>query len=209
MRAAVRRLTAEEHVRLAEAIRAAEARTAGEIYVVVAERSDEYNMLPRLWAALITLIGGFVSALIFPRIAAGSLALGQALVFVVLLALTFVPRLRILFVPRTARTACARAHAREQFLAHNLHATQSRTGVLVFVSLAERHAEILADVAIDTAVPDDFWQRIVDGLTAEIREGRLAEGLVQAVQACGEALAAHFPRRPDDRNELPDKVVEI
>jgi putative membrane protein len=115
----------------------------------------------------------------------------------------------MLLVPRSVQIACAENHAREQFLAHNLHATASRTGVLIFVSLAERHAEIIADTVIDGRVPDNFWQAIIDRLTAEIRAGRLADGLVLAVEACGAALAEHFPRRQDDRNELPDKVLEI
>jgi len=206
----VARLAPEDHARLAEAIRAAEARTSGELFVVIAERSDEYRMLPVLWAALAALAGGFVTAAINPTIAAGSLALGQGAVFALLAAAALLlPRLRLWLVPRAVQTACAAAHAREQFLAHNLHATPSRTGVLIFLSLAERHAEIIADTAIDQAVPESFWTEIIDRLTVEIRAGRLAAGLLAAVEACGAALAAHFPRRADDRNELPDKVVEI
>jgi putative membrane protein len=205
----VRRLRPEEHERVAAAIREAEARTSGEIFVVVAEKSDEYRMLPFLWAALGALAGGFVTAAIMPGIAAGSLALGQGLVFALLAAIGFVPAWRMVLVPQAVQVACAANHAREQFLAHNLHATQSRTGVLVFVSLAERYVEIRADTAIDTRVPADFWAGIVDRLTAEIGAERLAEGLVLAVEACGTALATHFPRREDDRNELPDKLVEI
>jgi putative membrane protein len=143
------------------------------------------------------------------EVSAAELALGQAIVFVLVALLSLHPRLRMLFVPRAVRTGRAENHAREQFLAHNLHATQSRTGVLIFVSLAEHHAQILADTAIDSHVAEDFWVAIVDRLTAEIAAGRLAEGLVLAVESCGTALAEHFPRRGDDRNELPDKLVEL
>jgi putative membrane protein len=202
-------LGAEERERIAAAIRGAEAKTSGEIFVVVAARSDTYRTLPLLWAALATLIGGFVAAAIQPTIAAGSLALGQGVVFALFAAASLVPAWRMHFVPQSVRRARAEARAREQFLAQNLHATQSRTGVLVFVSLAERHAEIVADTMIDAKVPDNFWQGIVDLLTAEIGAGRLAQGLVMAVEACGTALAEHFPRQADDVNELPDKLVEI
>jgi putative membrane protein len=81
--------------------------------------------------------------------------------------------------------------------------------VLIFVSLAERYAEIVADTQIDARVPENYWQATVDALTADIGAGRLVEGLVAAVTASGEQLAAHFPRRAGDRNELADKVVEI
>ena len=202
-------LSPEEHARLAGAIRRAEARTSGEIFVAVAQASGDYRLLPILWAGLATLLGGFVTALIRPEAAAGSHALGQALVFVLIAAAGSVPALRLYFVPLAVRRARAEARAREQFLAHNLHATAGRTGVLIFVSLAEHHAEIIADAGIHAHVPDGFWAAIVDKLTAEIAAGRLAAGLERAVEACGAALADHFPRQGGDENELPDKVVEI
>jgi putative membrane protein len=59
------------------------------------------------------------------------------------------------------------------------------------------------------ACPENFWAEIVDRLTAEIGAGRLAAGLIGAVEACGAALAQNFPPRPADQNELPDRVVEI
>jgi len=203
------RLSPEDRGRVAAAIRRAEERTSGEIFVVVAAQSGDYRMLPILWGALAALLGGFVAAAVNPGMAAGSLALGQGFVFLLLAAAALVPPWRVHFVPRAARHARAAARAREQFLAQNLHATQSRTGVLIYVSLAEHHVEIVADTAIDQKVPQDFWQGIVDLLTAEIAAGRLAHGLVLAIEACGAALAEHFPRRPDDRNELPDRLVEI
>ena len=162
-----------------------------------------------LWAALAALLGGFVAAAIQPTIAAGSLALGQGIVFVALAAAASLPALRIHFVPLAVRNARCAAHARAQFLAHNLHTTESRTGVLIFVSLAERYAEIVADTLIDSRVPPGFWQQTIDRLTAEIGAGRLAGGLALTVEACGTALAEHFPPRPDDKNELPDRVVEV
>lgn len=203
------RLTPEAHARVAAAIRAAEARTSGEIFVVVASASSDYRTPPLLWAGLATLVAGFLTAAIMPDIAAGSLALGQAIVFTLLAAAASVPAWRMRFVPRAARISACEDRARAQFLAHNLHATPSRTGVMIFVSLAERHAEILADTAIDEKVPENFWRATVDALTADIAADRLADALSSAVASCGAALAEHFPRRSDDTNELPDKVVEI
>lgn len=205
----VTRLSPEDHRRLTDAIHSAEERTSGEIFAVVAAQSGDYRVLPILWGALAALIGGFVAAALNPGVAAGSLALGQGLVFLLLAAAALVPPWRVHFVPRAARHARAAARAREQFLAQNLHATELRTGVLIYVSLAEHHVEIVADTAIDQKVAGDFWQGIVDRLTSEIAAGRLAHGLTLAVAACGTALAEHFPRRSDDNNELPDRVVEI
>ena len=216
----MKRLSPEEHGRLAAAIRAAEAETSGEIFVVVAAESADYRMLAILWSALLALVGGWLAPLWSALVTwwsgwaeagptAAALAIGQAAVFALLVAGSFVPGLRIWFVPRAVRTGRAHARAREQFLAHNIHATAARTGVLIYISLAEHHAEIVADTGIDRKVPPGFWQEIIDRLTAEIAGGRLAEGLVQAVAACGTALREHFPRHPGDENELPDRVVEI
>ena len=203
------RLSAEDHAQVAAAVRRAENLTSGEIFVVVAGASGDYRTTPFLFAGLAALFGGFAAAAIFPAISAASLALGQAGVLAVVAALLSVPVLRMRLVPAAVQDSRAQARATEQFLAHNLHGTRTRTGVLVFVSLAERHVSVLADTAIDACVPDDFWEEIVAGLTAGIRAGRLGPALAEAVEACGAALAEHFPRRADDRNELPDKVVEI
>ena len=202
-------LSSEEHERIAAAIRAAEARTSGEVFVVVARESGDYRLAPILWAAFAALLGGFVAATIRPEAAAGSHALGQAVVFLAVAAAASLSPLRTYFVPRAVRRARAEARAREQFLAHNLHRTAARTGVLIFVSLAEHHAEIIADAGIHSRVPENFWVKIVDRLTAEISAGRLAEGLAAAVGACGAALAEHFPPAAIDRNELADRVVEL
>ena len=184
----VARLSAAEHAQVSAAIRAAEARTSGEIFVVVARQSDDYHMLPVLWAALAALAGGFVAAALEPGMAAGSLALGQAAVFVLLAALSLIPQLRIHFVPRAVQTARAEAHAREQFLAHNLHVTPSRTGVLIFVSLLERHAEIVADIAACDLKLTHRDIEISDAERAEVRfelrtlrtEDRVRGALVRA-----------------------------
>jgi putative membrane protein len=205
----VTRLSSEEREAIIEAIRAAERNTSGEIFVVVAARSDDYAMLPVLWAALAALAAGLLTAALLPTIAAGSLALAQGAVFALFATAALVPSWRLYLVPRAARLERCAAEARSQFLAHNLHATASRTGVLIFVSLAERYAEIVADTGIDAKVTEAFWRETIDVLVAELAAGRLAEGLKKAVAICGDALALHFPPRPGDLNELPDKLVEL
>jgi putative membrane protein len=203
------RLSDDDHRRVAEAIRSAESRTSGEIFVVVAAASGDYRLQPMLWSASLAMLGGFVVAALKPTMPAGSLALGQALSFVLMAAAASVPALRMILVPRAVQQGRASLKAREQFLARNLRATRQRTGVLIFVSLAEHYAEIIADDGIHSCVPENFWRDIVDRLTARIAAGQLADGLVEATAACGAALAEHFPRGADDVNELPDQVVEV
>lgn len=96
--------------------------------------------------------------------------------------------------------------ARSAFVHHGLMNTRHRTGVLIFVSLKERRVQILGDKGIHEKVGEGFWQAEADSIVRAIREGKPAEGLEKAIREIGEKLAAHFPRRPDDLNELPDQL---
>ena len=86
--------------------------------------------------------------------------------------------------------------------------TKKRTGVLIFVSLAERYARIIADEGIAAKVPNAEWQAAIDALTGHMRDGRIAAGFTAAIERCGTVLAAHAP--PDGAaNELPDRLYVI
>jgi putative membrane protein len=97
----------------------------------------------------------------------------------------------------------------QQFFAHGLHHTQNRTGVLIFASVAERYAEIVADAGINEKVTPHVWDQAVAALIAGIKQGRAADGFVAAIEQCGAVLAEHFPPGALNRDELPDKLVEI
>lgn len=207
-------LDAGQHARIAEAIRAAEQRTAGEIYCVVARTSDSYFFPAAFLLGAAMLAIGFpvalgleywwVSIRLPVFVAAQLLALASAL-----LLLWIVPSLRIRFVPKALQFRRAHDNALKQFLARNVHITTARTGVLVFVSLAEHYAEIVADSGIDQHVPQAQWDAILRDLLDHAGQGRLADGFVVAIAAVGEHLARHFPISAADVNELDDHLVEI
>src|SRR3546814_13520591 len=81
--------------------------------------------------------------------------------------------------------------------------------LLIFVSVAEHYVEILADQAINEKVAQEEWDSIVAAFVAAVKQGRVAEGFEQAVDACGALLAQHFPAAPGARNELPDRLIEL
>jgi putative membrane protein len=89
----------------------------------------------------------------------------------------------------------------------NLHTTTGRTGVLLFVSVAERYAEIIADKGIDERVAPGTWKGIIDHLTAAIGGGRPTDGFVTAIAAIGTVLAKHFPPGSQAPNELPNHLI--
>ncbi|MCR4283237.1 MAG: DUF5130 family protein [Bauldia sp.] len=196
----------EDRARIRQAVAAAEMRTSGEIFVVVAEASDDYRFIPIVWAMVVALVEPL--PLIYLTDLPVSLIYAlQLAVFVGLALVLSYPAIKPHVVPATVKHARAKALAVEQFLAHGLHTTEARTGVLIFVSLAERHAEIVADAGISGEVEDTVWQAAMDKLVAEIRAGRLADGLIAAIDTTGAVLAKHFPPRADDRNELPNDLV--
>jgi putative membrane protein len=197
-----------DRARIRDAIATAEAKTAGEIFVVVARQSDEYHFIPLLWAMLLAL--AVPLPLIFlTLLPVTDIYLIQLAVFLAAAIMLSVPEIRPLTVPKQVRNGRAHLKAVEQFMAHGLHTTEARTGVLIFVSLAERYAEIVADAGIAAKVDQAVWNETMNALLAEIRAGRLADGLVGAIEKTGAVLALHFLRRPGDLNELPDDLVVL
>ncbi len=133
----------------------------------------------------------------------------QLVVFVALALLLCLPRVRVALIPRRARRAMAFRVAAEQFFTRDVSRKRDRSGILIFVSLAEHYARIVADDGIDERVPDAHWQAAVDALITHAREGRVADGFIAAIEMCGTVLAEHFPITGDGRNELPDRIFFI
>jgi putative membrane protein len=194
--------------RIVEAIRAAEEKTAGEIFCVIAHACGAYQLVPIAWAALLAL------AVPLPLIyltawPAGTIYLLQLAVFIVAALVMWLPSIRFSIVPKRRMWGRAHAEAINQFFAHGIHLTEQRTGVLIFASVAERYAEIVADSGINAKVTPDVWSKAIAAMISAIKDGRPADGFVAAVELCGEQLALHFPPGALNPDELPNKVVEI
>lgn len=197
----------DEH-RIAEAINEAERQTSGEIVAVLAAESSTYLYAPFLWASLVALTLPLILILgtWWP---ASWIYLAQLGAFAAVLTLTLPRPIRYRLVPKAVKKARVKRRALEQFLVQNLHTTEGRTGVLIFVSAAERRAEIVADAAIEARVPKDTWQGIVNRLTDAFAKGRHVEGFVAAIEEVGSHLASHFPPGSCDANQLPDHLIVL
>ncbi|MBK6846134.1 MAG: hypothetical protein IPG96_00830 [Proteobacteria bacterium] len=198
-------LAVEEARRVEEAVAAAEARTAGEIVVVVRPRSEGYEGARALLAGLWTLMAAAAAAAYLPwHVDPVWLVLAQLPALALAWSLAgWAPLLRTALPPgRAARAVHARALA--AFAEHGVHRTRDRCGLLIFVSELERRVEILADEAIHQRVGASGWAQQVEQLVAAVRAGRPGDGLVAVIEQIGTILAEHFPRRADDTNELPD-----
>lgn len=204
------RFSAEDKARITAAIHSAEKSTSGEFVAVVARASDHYILLPLLWSAVL--------ALLFP----GACLLGglsmrwvhiyqlQLLIFIVLaILLLSVPGLHLLLVPRRVKHAHASRLAQAQFYAQGVQLTPHHSGVLFFVSLAERYVEIVADKGIHERLGEEHWRGIIDKFVGQVSRGRIVDGFVDAIGACGASMAEHYPPDPAATNELSDGLIEL
>jgi putative membrane protein len=197
-------LSQEDHAAVSAAIRAAETRTSGQIVCVLARSSSDYAFVPILWASALALAAPW-PMIYFTAWSVQQIYSIQLLVFIAAgLIVSWTP-LRLTLVPRAIRRGRAHRAALEQFVLRHVAHTKNRCGVLIFVSLAERYARIIADEGIAAKVQNAEWQGAVDALIVHMRDGRIAPGLLAAVERCGAVLAAHAP--PDGSpDELPNRL---
>ncbi len=187
------------------AVEALEKTTTGEMVCVVAQSSARYVLFPLLWAALIALLLPVANVM-----AANSVTFGmQTVVFILLAVLFLATPLRVTLTPRGLRLTNCRRHAFEQFFALKMNETNKRSGVMLFISVAERHVEIIADKGINDKVLPDEWVRIVDAVVSDVRANKVQDGFLNAIRACGTVLVQHFPEVRNDVNELDDNLVEL
>jgi putative membrane protein len=202
-------LSESDRQRVLQAIRDAEARTAGEFVVAVARESDGYHSMPLLAAACLSLLSAIGVWAVAPELRLPTLLLVQAIVMVSGLAVCSSPPLRRRLTPQAEQTRRVRRAACAMFLAQRMHTTSARSGILFYVSLAERRVELIADLGIDSRVTPGTWDGVIAAFVAEIRQGKLGHGLIAAVDAVADILARHFPPEPGRRNELPDRLIEL
>ena len=96
--------------------------------------------------------------------------------------------------------------ARQVFAHLGMHLTAERHGVLIYLAVEDRKLAIVGDEGIHRQVGDAYWETVRDLMIARLSEGRALEAVLIGVAEVGRELARHFPRRPDDRNELSDQV---
>lgn len=210
------------------AVTAAEAHTSGEIVPVLADRSDGYTDVALLWAvavaftamAFVTAFPTFCMALVDRLLGHWShvwtpgelltLVTGVGLLkFLAVWAVQSWQPLKFALIPKSVKGARVRDAAIRHFKVGADRRTNGRTGVLLYLSMREHRAEIVADEAIATQVDAEVWGRAMAGMLAEIAQGRVAEGLAAGIRDVGNVLAAHFPRADDDINELPDRLILV
>jgi len=186
--------------------------TTGEMVCVVAQSSARYIMFPLFWSAfaalLLPLANPLMRALELHEDFEVTFGV-QSLAFLLFAALLLCTPLRHKVTPAGVRMTNCHRYAFEQFFVHKLNETNKRTGVMLFVSVAERYVEIVADKGINDKVQPGEWGGIINAFVADVHAGKVHEGFIKAVASCKDVLVKHFPEVKDDVNELSDNLVEL
>ena len=224
----VSHVSAADHDLVTAAVAAAEARTSGEIVTVIAAQSNDYDDVALVWASVIAFLAMSVIALfpdfyqsLYDRLTGGwghgltanqwlgvVIAVGVLKWIAMWLILLWRP-LRLWLTPRAILAGRVRARAIDLFKVGAEAKTLGRTGVLLYLSLREHRADIVADEAIASKVPAEVWGDAMAALIERVRAGRPGEGMAEAVAHMGVILAEHFPRGSENPNELPDRLIEL
>ena len=214
-------LNKEEQERIAGAVAKAEKSSSGEIATALIRESSDYAVYEMVFSLIIGFLSFSVLLVFYPSLAAAVMGMfwnapdwyvtafyGLSTVLVTGI-VYFFSNLAVvdrLIVPRKVREREVRNRALRHFTESGIYSTRDHTGILIFISLLERRVEVLADRGISDKIPQAEWDGLVGELSASIREGKLADGLCQAVETCGKKLALHFPIKDDDTNELSDST---
>jgi len=182
----------EEATRVEAALREAQARSSARIVCVLARASSTYETLPLVWSALVALLTPW-PLLVLTEISAERIYLFQLVAFVVALGTLSLPWLRPMLTPAPVRRANAHRAALEQFALRGVTRSAQRNGVLIYVSLAEHFARVIADDGAAKVIHQREWQAIVNQLLSDMKDGATGEALIGAGRRCAETLGRHFP----------------
>lgn len=198
------RLTQNDLDRIAQAISAAERETSGEIVCALTRRASDYAYVPPLWAAFFALAAPWPLT-VLTDLSTRMIYATQIGVFVICALVISWPPIRLALTPRLVKKRRAERAAIEHFFLRGVSGTKGRTGVLIFVAFAERHARIVADEGLSGKITDADWQAALAPLIDCLSQDRCADGFVAAIEASAHLLARHAPPGAEG-DELPDRI---
>lgn len=217
-----------DHLLVTAAVAEAEAATSGEIVTIVADLSDHYEDMAFAWASVVAFVALTFYA-IFPdfylglvdRLLGGWAHEYSANEYVAMICtalvlkwlgtwalLQYIP-LRLALTPPRLKMARVRARAVSLFKVGAEAKTVGSTGVLLYLSMKEHRAEIVADSAIADKVAPEVWGDAMVALLDQVKAGKPGQGMAEAVRQMGVVLSEHFPKGSENPNELSDRLIEL
>lgn len=207
-------LSIQDKQEIADAIKQIESRSSGEIVAVIAAQSGQYLFTSLLWAAFIGLPIPLLLSMIpslHPILNDGSVSLlVQAASVMLLFLLCSNTSLAVWLTPKAVTMKKASRLAQQQFFQQGLYQTNDRAAILLFVSVAERYVEIIADKGLNDLVDPETWPQLIAGFREKVKQGETTLAFIDTIHRCYQLLATHFPADGRENiNELSDILVEI
>lgn len=224
----VSQVSGADHALVTAAVAEAEHHTSGEIVSIVTDLSDHYEDIGLAWASAAAFVA-LMSYAIFPEFylsvadsvsggwqheysAGEHLALMVTAVALKWIAVWLIMKwmpLRLALTPKHIKLKRVRGRAISLFKVGAEAKTVGRTGILLYLSMKEHRAEIVADEAIAGKVAPEVWGDAMVALLDRLKAGKPGEGMAEAVRQMGIVLAEHFPKGSENPNELPDRLIEL
>jgi putative membrane protein len=199
--------SAGEKERIEQAVIAAESNTAGEIVPIIVASSARYTEIELLGVVSGLCLGVVIEFFWSDPWGSEYWNLWPVVGALAGFLLARIPAAKRLLASKSRVADAVHSFALASFSEQGLHYTRDHTGILILVSLLEHRVEVLADRGINAKVESGTWDGIVHIITEGLKSGRAADAFCKAIAHCGAILATHFPRQPDDRNELPNRLV--
>lgn len=191
------------------AIAKVEKKSSCELVAVIAKKSGNYRYFAMLGASLISLVVPFFLIMAQPFIDALFVYQIQAVVFVILFLLLNIDSILIMLLPKNILHKQAKLKAYETFTILGLQKTTNHQAVMIYVSAYEKYVQILTDGAISSKIDNSIWQNTIDKFTAKVKNKEFDNGFSEAIEEIGEILVEKFPIQENDKNELPNHLIEI
>ena len=210
--------------RIEEAVRNAELGSSGEIATAIINESSsyaEYELLFSLIKALAVMLlmlifkDAYISLLnkLFWEVTPFLVLNVSAVIITLTVVLSYfffnIPVINRRILPKKVVTQRVHRRALVHFVEAGVIDTENRTGILIFISKKEQRVELIADSGINKVVNKNEWDKIVTSIVEAIKEGKTADGLVQAIDICGKIIKENFPAGNENPNELSNAIVEL
>lgn len=207
-------LTQEEQKKVTAAVQKAEKQTSGEIVPLITSKSYTYPLATHIGSMFLSLCLAITCTVPLQRFFNDTmdvlwcfLAIFFFFYFIFTFILPLIPGLHKLFISSRQIEEEVQEGALTSFFGEQLYKTEKQNGILLYISVFERKAWVLGDEGVNSAIPEDYWQEIIDKLLIEIKAGNQCNGLCRAIDDIGEKLQEYFPAQKNDEDELHNLLI--
>lgn len=195
--------------KITESVRRAESHTSGEIVPYIVRSSGRYQWVPWAWSVGMWILSSIIAFLLERQLAWDLHTLEVLCIQISGILLGYgvgsIPWVKRKTISDAAAGYAVHRQCMADFLKAGLHRTREHTGIIVYISLLEHRVEIVGDRGIHEKVGQAYWDDLVKRLVTGIAADRGVSTLCEVIETIGKRLSVEFPRRNDDKNELPDE----